>query len=70
VVRRGSRCSTLSQSGVAEDLAAALQSDFVNSRDTGCAGWAKGLKAMQGCGRVRPVTWSTAGLDYTYAIIR
>jgi hypothetical protein len=32
VVRKGSRCSTLSQSGVAEDLAAALQSDFVNSR--------------------------------------
>ena len=39
-------------------------------RNMGCAGWAKGLKALCGGGRVRAVTWSTAGLDYTYAIIR
>jgi hypothetical protein len=32
-------------------------------------GGAKGLKTAAGCGRVRPVTWSTAGLEHTYALI-
>src|ERR1035438_10317208 len=39
-------------------------------RNAGCPGGAESLKAAAGCGRVRPVTWSIAGLEFIYAIIR
>src|ERR1019366_3504840 len=39
-------------------------------RNARCPGGAESLKAAAGCGRVRPVTWGIAGLEFTYAIIR